>query len=180
MTVHSLHIFDRKGKTLFTKIYSAAAAQQKKASNPTNDPETNSESRKLIFGMLFSLRELVVSLTPESSDQSLHSVRTGASTLHTFDTISGLKFVMYTDNNVPSGNVRDVLRHVYSHIWVETVVRSPLYRPGEIIPPEDAAAATGGGERNDGTILPVGKFEIRSTNFEKRLDEYLMSMSFFR
>lgn len=54
MTVHSIHIFDRKGKTLFTKKYSSSS---------TNDTEL----RQLVFGMLFSLRELVASLTPEQA-----------------------------------------------------------------------------------------------------------------
>jgi len=60
MTVHAFHIFDRKGKTLFTKRYSSAVKNQ-----PVQDVELLSEQRKLIFGMLFSLRELVGSLTPE-------------------------------------------------------------------------------------------------------------------
>ena len=59
MTVHSLHIFDRKGKTLFTKRYSPSS------SISADDAEQLSEQRKLIFGMLFSLRELMGSLTPE-------------------------------------------------------------------------------------------------------------------
>ena len=59
MTVHALHIFDRKGKTLFTKRYSATK------STAEQDAEQLSEQRKLIFGMMFSLRELMGSLTPE-------------------------------------------------------------------------------------------------------------------
>ena len=59
MTVHAIHIFDRKGKTLFTKRYTATKQQL------MQDAEQVSEQRKLIFGMLFSLRELVGSLTPE-------------------------------------------------------------------------------------------------------------------
>jgi hypothetical protein len=59
MTVHALHIFDRKGKTLFTKRYTNTQT------TPAQDAEQLSEQRKLIFGMLFSLRELMGSLTPE-------------------------------------------------------------------------------------------------------------------
>lgn len=60
MTLHAIHIFDRKGKTLFTKRYTATA-------KPPLDTESASEQRKLIFGMLYSVRELVGSLTPEGS-----------------------------------------------------------------------------------------------------------------
>lgn len=73
MTVHSLHIFDRKGKTLFTKTYSPIAVKQQRylaesgTAEPGSDPVT--EQRKLVFGMLFSLRELVGSLTPDHSGE---------------------------------------------------------------------------------------------------------------
>ena len=63
MTVHALHIFDRKGKTLFTKSYTTSKQQL------MQDAEQLSEQRKLIFGMLFSLRELVGSLTPDGDSQ---------------------------------------------------------------------------------------------------------------
>lgn len=63
MTVHSLYIFDRRGKTLFTKNYSAAARQA--PINVDDEDEYLAEKRKLIFGMLFSLRELTGSLGPE-------------------------------------------------------------------------------------------------------------------
>ena len=85
MTVHSFHIFDRKGKTLYTKRYSdAVLKRQSQKSNSNSNPSSStsstgaagadideeellSEQRKLIFGMLFSLREIVGSLVPEGS-----------------------------------------------------------------------------------------------------------------
>ena len=66
MVVHSFHIFDRKGKTLFTKSYTSK-------SQLNQDAEQLSEQRKLIFGMLFSLRELVGSLTPGGESQGVYS-----------------------------------------------------------------------------------------------------------
>jgi hypothetical protein len=63
MAVHSIHIFDRRGKTLFTKRYA-------KSQGPAEDAEQQSEQRKLVFGMLFSLRELVGSLAPESTGKN--------------------------------------------------------------------------------------------------------------
>jgi hypothetical protein len=59
MGVHSLHVFDRKGKTLFTKRFA-------KLQGPVEDEEQLSEQRKLVFGMLFSLREMVGTLAPET------------------------------------------------------------------------------------------------------------------
>lgn len=59
MTVHSIHIFDRKGKTLFTKRYAKGPPEN-------GNEEQLAEQRKLVFGMLFSLREIVASLAPET------------------------------------------------------------------------------------------------------------------
>jgi len=257
MTVHVLHVFDRRGRTLFTKCYSSVAQQQQKllyaqqqlqlqqqqqpqqdtqqqgqqqggggggpiGSNTTNTNNNNnitpmmvmdveeqlSEQRKLVFGLLFSLRELVGSLGPEENEGgsddnikneeevvqssnpiALHSVRTGASTLHNYETLSGLRFAMYTDhdtgsssstshnknysshgNNSNNNAIRDALRHVYTDIWVECVIRSPLYRHGAIPEP---------GKSIDSSSM-IGKVDIKSTLFEKRLDEYLMSMPWFK
>lgn len=74
MVVHSLTIFDRKGKTIFTKTFSQAALKQQQilqqSAGPTSDPgvtDAVTEQRKLVFGMLFSLREIIGSLSPEDT-----------------------------------------------------------------------------------------------------------------
>lgn len=106
MPVHSLHIFDRKGKTLFTRRFIKDADQ--------TDSEQLSEQRKLVFGMIFSLREVVASLSPvadsagttsntksnttstgSQDDGGLHSVQTGASTLYSYETPSGLRLAVF-------------------------------------------------------------------------------------
>jgi len=182
MTVHSFHIFDRKGKTLFTKRYVKSSG--------TEDEEQLSEQRKLIFGMLFSLRELSNSLSPTEGPGDLQLVKTGASTLYNYETVSGLRFVLFTTAetsvmsttvlNAPPGGpmppsgpgssaagsnstmanpavtekIREALQHVYEHIWVTFVVRSPMYRPFDP--------------------------NISSTNFEASLDNFLKGNSWFR
>ena len=83
MAVHSIHIFDRKGATLFTKSYSRAAAKQELhlQENGSSEPGTTplDEQRKLVFGMLFSLRESILkNLTPPGQDSgkdTIHIVR---------------------------------------------------------------------------------------------------------
>lgn len=147
------------------------------------DEEELSEQRKLIFGMLFSLRELVGSLTPEGESSGLQSVKTGAGTLHCYETISGLRIALFTNNNPIMNTIgargggdssktsfQTALKHVYSDIWVECVVRSPLYRPEDIQ----------GDPFEEGRGNNAGRFNIKSTNFEARLDAYLTSMPWFR
>jgi len=114
---------------------------------------------------------------------ALKSVRTGAGTLHCFETISGLRIAMYTNNNPIMNTIgarapgadntktsfQTALKYIYSDIWVECVVRSPLYRP------EDIQVDPVEGKENKS-----GRFDIKSTNFESKLDEYLASMPWFR
>ncbi len=73
MTVHSIHIFDRKGATLFTKAYSRTASKQQiyleEKGSPDPDISPLDEQRKLVFGMMFSLRESILkNLTPSGQD----------------------------------------------------------------------------------------------------------------
>ena len=222
MTVHSFHIFDRNGKTLFTKRYIKPLGGS--GMSPAEEEAQLSEQRKLIFGMVYSLKELTGSLSPTEGPGNLQLVKTGASTLYNYETVSGLRFVLYTtaetsvgrnassssdsgsttpiltssglaassalggggssSNNTPlhtppssapnsshgtnnvantsnvmtspqvTSNIRAALKHVYEHIWVSFVVRSPLYKP----------------------IDP----NIGSTNFESSLDNYLKGMVWFR
>ena len=141
MTVHSFYVFDRKGKTLFTKRYVPSSSN--------DDEEQLAEQRKLIFGMLFSLRELSSSLSP-ANNGDVFVVKTGASSLYNYETVSGLRFAMYTTPSTTSSTessattssgasstekvttntteIRKALQHVYEHIWVTFVVRSPLYK----------------------------------------------------
>ena len=121
------------------------------------------------------------------SHSGLHSIQTGASTLHNYETLSGLRFAMYTTNDVGGADassssrrssaaaesnvsVRDALQHIYTELWVESVIKSPLYRPGEMSTVGQSSSGSGGGDA----------FDVRSTNFEKKLDAFLQSMPWFR
>lgn len=46
--------------------------------------------------------------------------------MHLFETISGYKFVMFTDAFALSDTVRSALRQIYTGPFVEFVVRNPL------------------------------------------------------
>jgi hypothetical protein len=148
MPVHSLHVFDRRGKTLFTKQYIKGKDAQ--------DLETLSEQRKLVFGMLYSLRETADALTPEGRSTDLHLVRTGASTLYTYETKSEMRFAMYVadDNASNAASIRQALSHVYNELWILYVIRSPLYRPKEP--------------------------NVQETNFEGKLDAFFGQQPWFR
>jgi hypothetical protein len=91
MTVHSFHIFDRHGKRLFYKRYLKTLGEVEET------PKQQDDQLKLMFGMLLSLRELCGKLSPNDDDMGdVQLVKTGASCLYNFETVSGLRFVLYT------------------------------------------------------------------------------------
>ncbi|KAK3357665.1 sybindin-like family protein [Lasiosphaeria hispida] len=80
------------------------------------------DDAKLIFGTVFSLRNMVRKLGGE--DDAFITYRTGQYKLHYYETASNLRFVMLTDTAAPS--MRNVLHQIYINLWVEYVVKNPL------------------------------------------------------
>ncbi|CAN6646294.1 trafficking protein particle complex subunit Bet5p [Trichomonascus vanleenenianus] len=90
--------------------------QQQEARDAPHDDDA-----KLIFGIVFSLRNMVRKLTDEDS---FVTYRTSKYRLHYFETPSNLKFVMITDPKMD--NLRLVLHQIYVSLYVEYVVKNPL------------------------------------------------------
>lgn len=91
-----------------------------KAAAPTNGPSSKQITRasndaKLIFGTVFSLRNIVRKLGGE--DDAFISYRTGQYRMHYYETPTNLRFVMLTDTSTMS--MRNVLHQVYINLWVE-------------------------------------------------------------
>jgi hypothetical protein len=137
MVVYNLYIFDRRGTCLFYKEW-------KRLHRSLRD--NVAEDRKLVFGLTFSLQQLVQTLNPfpgETGDfQSFRTTKAmskGADgkvqyagySLHHFETASGLRFVMNTDDECI--DMRHVLKRIYANIYVEHVVKNPLALPGKAI-----------------------------------------------
>lgn len=49
------------------------------------------------FGMLFSLKDLVSKLSPSPFVEGLHTVKTNSFTLHHFQSVTGMVFVLNSD-----------------------------------------------------------------------------------
>ncbi|KAK6363930.1 Trafficking protein particle complex subunit BET5 [Exophiala oligosperma] len=80
------------------------------------------DDAKLIFGTVFSLRNMVRKLGGE--DDSFLSYRTSQYKLHYYETPTNTKFVMLTDTK--SGSMRIALQQIYVNCYVEYVVKNPL------------------------------------------------------
>jgi len=81
------------------------------------------EESKLIFGVIYSLRNMVKKLSPKE-DEAFISYKTSTYKIHLFETPSGMKFVLFSDPLVES--LRFVLKSIYQTAFIEFVVRNPM------------------------------------------------------
>jgi hypothetical protein len=84
-------------------------------SKTTSNTDANSNDAKLIFGTVFSLRNMVRKLGGD--DDAFVSFRTAHYKLHYYETASSLRLVMLTDTATLS--MRNVLHQIYINLWVE-------------------------------------------------------------
>ena len=117
MVVFTLQIFDRQGQPLYYREWNRPAKADK-------------EEHKLMFGFLFSLKQLVGKMSPKKNG-GFYACSTTNYKLHYFESASGLRFVMTTDPS--AADMRETLRYIYSQIYVECLTKNPLWSPGEPI-----------------------------------------------
>ncbi|KAK4214553.1 Sybindin-like family protein [Rhypophila decipiens] len=133
MVIYSFYIFDRHTECIYSKKWLPPSAEGN-PTGPSTFPTTNgaphrhyngnkaSDDAKLIFGTVFSLRNMVRKLGGE--DDAFIAYRTAQYKLHFYETASNLRLVMLTDTSAPS--MRNVLHQIYINLWVEFVVKNPL------------------------------------------------------
>ncbi|KAL4868516.1 hypothetical protein BDV12DRAFT_169592 [Aspergillus spectabilis] len=138
MTVYSFYIFDRHADCIYKRRWlPRPTSVAGKSSRPTSDtptvanglgpisgPSTRStdDDAKLIFGTVFSLRNMVRKLGGEEDNFVTYS--TSQYKLHYYETPTNIKFVMLTD--IKSPNMRVALQQIYINLYVEYVVKNPL------------------------------------------------------
>jgi hypothetical protein len=93
--IYNFYIYNRQGKCLFYKEWS------RPLNTLADDPV---EERKLMFGMLFSLKDLASKMSPAQGEM-LHTIKTDTFTLHHFQSLSGLMLVLNTDADVPGVSI---------------------------------------------------------------------------
>lgn len=80
------------------------------------------DDAKLIFGTVFSLRNMVRKLGGD--DDAFISYRTSQYKMHYYETPTNLRFALLTEPGALS--MRNVLHQIYINLWVEYVVKNPL------------------------------------------------------
>lgn len=106
----------------------AQAPQQARAQHPLAGApavSTASDNAKLVFGTVFSLRNMVRKLGGD--DDAFISYRTGQYKLHFYETPANLRLVLLTDT--ASAGMRNVLHQIYINLWVEYGASRPSLTP---------------------------------------------------
>ncbi|KAK8090274.1 hypothetical protein PG997_005235 [Apiospora hydei] len=114
--VFSFYIFDRHSHNTGLSGGGGAYRDSRSAATRAKD------DAKLIFGTVFSLRNMVRKLGGD--DDAFISYRTAQYKLHYYETPSSLRFAMLTEPGALS--MRNVLHQIYINLWVEYVVKNPL------------------------------------------------------
>ncbi|XP_057866217.2 uncharacterized protein LOC131073734 isoform X1 [Cryptomeria japonica] len=125
-----MYVFNRNGVCLYYKDWMRP--------HTTLSPQ---QDLKLMFGLLFSLKSFTAKMDPSSANKgnlgvpqlpgqgcSFHSFRTNTYKLSFMETPSGIKIILVTDPRI--GDLQEALKDIYN-IYVEYVVKNPLYTPGQ-------------------------------------------------
>ena len=103
--------------------------------------------------MLFSIKSFVGKLSPTDMKDGFTCYKTSKYRLNYYETPSGYKFVLNTDTAVTHPIVRDLLQNIYGKVFVEYIIKNPMYVIGQ---------------------------PIECELFETKLDEYVKTSSFFK
>lgn len=141
MVLYSFYIFDRHTECIYSKRWpvrpisgtsskptarpqsnSSMTSDAVTTTTPTRKPMSDSDDEKLVFGLVFSLRNMIQKLGGE--DDTFLSYRTGEYKLHYYETPTRMKFVMLTDTK--QNNLRPYLHQIWANLYVEYVVKNPL------------------------------------------------------
>ncbi|KAL2318591.1 hypothetical protein Fmac_032467 [Flemingia macrophylla] len=130
---HMMYVFNRNGVCLLYREWNRPLR--------TLDAQ---QDHKLMFGLLFSLKSLTAKMDPTSVVEkgnlgmpqlpgqgcSFHSFRTNTYKLSFMESPSGIKIILVTHPR--TGDLRESLKYIYN-LYVEYVVKNPLYTPGSPI-----------------------------------------------
>lgn len=168
MTIYSFYIFDRHCNCIYNREFTHldhANASGVGQVNKNND----SNASKLLFGILYSLKTISAKLIDLESEaetavaNALKSFTIGPYRAHYLESLTRLKFVLVSDDNID--NLQAILWELYSVYYIRNVVHNGL-SPIEFKQSDDF-------KENE----TVGK--ISNSGFITETDQFLQSLRFF-
>ncbi|KAJ4462834.1 putative trafficking protein particle complex 1 [Paratrimastix pyriformis] len=122
MTIFNFLIFNPSGLCLYFKEFPAATSSK-----------NNPDSWKLMYGLLHGLKGFSQFMAPRPSPSGryLRCLSTHEYKLHCFETATCVRFVISTDPRTP--DLHDQLATIYNTLYVEYVIKNPLYKLGDRI-----------------------------------------------
>ncbi len=118
MKIYDFYIFNKAGLCIFHKSWEGKEVVKDLR-----------ESKKLVFGITYSLRDLCSKLSPDGSE-NLEVMRTNNFAIHQFKSATGLAFVLSSDAACPNQYSR--LQEVYADYFTEYVSKNPLFEDGQM------------------------------------------------
>jgi hypothetical protein len=152
MTLFTMYIFSKRGSCLYYHEWSRPVQGGIK--------DTPEEDRKLMFGLLFSLKMLANKMNPQGEqattgatqlpafgpDQGFYRFATDSYVLWHLEAPTGYKIVLTSD--AAAGDLRPALWTVYAEIFTNFALKNPLYVPGTPITNVGFVAAIDGFARS--------------------------------
>ncbi|KAJ2339324.1 TRAPP complex subunit bet5, partial [Coemansia sp. RSA 2618] len=108
---------------------STSTAHRVSAESPRN--VAMEEEAKLVYGVVYSTRNIINKFNSKDSPQGgnpggFMSFATNTYRLHYYEAPTGVKFILNTD--VGTASMQPVLEMIYRNIYVEYVMKNPLFR----------------------------------------------------
>jgi len=121
MKLFTFHIFNARGECVHSRDWARERVVVDEATE-----------HKTLFGLLFALKDFARQLDPTNGEDgpcNFYAFATNVYKLHYFETATGLRFLLTTD--VAAGDLRSMMRHIYSNLFVEYVAKNPALAPTE-------------------------------------------------
>eukprot|EP00798_Chlamydomonas_sp_ICE-L_P000380 gene380-1774_t len=123
MVLYNIYIYDRSGSCIHYHEWYRPKSKQ-------------------MFGLFWTLSNFCATMDPTAATKLplgtprkigegsvFHSFTTNTYKLHFLETPSGVKIVLNTSRDI--GDLQELMNQVYDDVFVQTVVKNPLYEPGK-------------------------------------------------
>lgn len=84
------------------------------------------EMKTNMYGLVFEMKRFIIKTSPTGKTPEYFAYTTNVYKMHCFETASGKRFILVTDPSV--GDLKEELRKIYSTIFVEYVIKNPLFK----------------------------------------------------